>query len=240
MSLSARALLGCGAALSLAAGLVMSPAWSATARADRIKDTELSDALLGQFTPAAGDPRLIARYAKVSAEARRNFSFTPVLADNAKPNRAITVVVRKRDDAAAGSVAKTAALANPVTPAITLTPVAYNLGSSVGFNKFATAQSGKRIDISAIPVVRPLEGMGTRPSRLSSKLTAGRDDPAGATPRALGPQATGSVDLVSSYRLSRNLDVTAGVRYNQDSGNAPLTDDRRDAQAVYVGTQFRF
>ena len=58
---------------------------------DRIRDTQLSETLLGQFTPASGDPRLIARYAKMSAEARSSFSFTPALTDEGRRNRAITV-----------------------------------------------------------------------------------------------------------------------------------------------------
>ena len=41
--------------------------------------------------------------------------------------------------------------------------------------------------------------------------------------------------------MTRNLDVTAGVRYSQDRDRiAPLTDAEQDGQAVYVGTQFRF
>jgi hypothetical protein len=45
--------------------LALPPALAAMSRADRIRETSLSETLLGQFTPASGDPRLIARYAKV-------------------------------------------------------------------------------------------------------------------------------------------------------------------------------
>ncbi len=42
-------------------------------------------------------------------------------------------------------------------------------------------------------------------------------------------------------RSRRNLDVTAGVRYKARDRDRlpPLTDDRRDSQAVYVGTAFQ-
>ena len=41
--------------------------------------------------------------------------------------------------------------------------------------------------------------------------------------------------------LTRNLKVTAGVRYKQDDDRLkPMTDERRDNQAVYIGTQVRF
>ncbi|PKP97016.1 MAG: hypothetical protein CVT74_15390, partial [Alphaproteobacteria bacterium HGW-Alphaproteobacteria-13] len=88
-----------GLAVLATLSLALPPALAAMTRADRIRDTALSDTLLGQFTPASGDPRLIARYAKMSAEARRDFSFTPALPDSTRQNRAITVVIRARDDA---------------------------------------------------------------------------------------------------------------------------------------------
>ena len=50
-----------------------------------------------------------------------------------------------------------------------------------------------------------------------------------------------SVDLSSSYSLTRNLEVTAGVRYRSDRERiARVEDDRRDSQAAYIGTAFRF
>ena len=63
----------------------------------------------------------------------------------------------------------------------------------------------------------------------------------GSSERALDPDRAYSVDVTGSYRLSRNVDLTAGVRLQRENDRlAPLTDDRRDSQAVYVGTQFRF
>jgi hypothetical protein len=49
------------------------------------------------------------------------------------------------------------------------------------------------------------------------------------------------VDLAGSYSLTRNLDLKAGVRYRGPMDRlAPLTDDRQDSQAVYIGTAFKF
>ena len=73
--------------------VALPPALASMTRADRIRDTQLSNSVLGQFTPASGDPRLIARYIKISEEARRGFSFTPALPDDGHKNRAITVVI---------------------------------------------------------------------------------------------------------------------------------------------------
>lgn len=227
-----------GLAVLAALSLALPPALAAMTRADRIRDTALSDTLLGQFTPASGDPRLIARYAKMSAEARRGFSFTPALPDSARSNRAITVVIRARDEAS--SAARTAALATASTKApIAITPVAYDLGASVGFEKFVTPSLPRGVDLNNLPVAKAPE-RAERPSRFATRMISRPSDPVGATDRVTSPGEEQSVDVVSSYRLTKNIDVTAGVRYRADDRVQPLTDTRRDSQAVYVGTAFRF
>lgn len=232
----------CGVALAALSVLSLPPAIAAMSRADRIRDTQLSDALLGQFTPAAGDPRLIARYAKVSQSARQNFSFTPVLSQGGQGSRAITVVVRSRDGAPVGAdTARTLALVagNSQTP-VAITPVAYNLGASVGFDKFVMPSIGRGVDIRNLPEARALDQRPAKPSRFASRVSSVAADPEGASPRAVAPGANPDLALSGSYRVARNIDVTAGVRYSSDDRLRPLTNDQRDNQAVYVGTQFRF
>jgi hypothetical protein len=222
-----------------AISVALPPALAAMTRADRTRDTHLSESLLGQFTPASGDQRLIARYNRMSAEARRSFSFTPAITDRTRENRAITVVIRARDDAS--SAARTAALAatGRTSMPIAITPVAYNLGASVGFQKFVTPALPRGVDLRNLPVAKAPE-QAERKSRFATRVTSHASDPAGATDRITAPGDDQNVDVVSSYRLTRNLDVTAGVRYRTDERVQPLTDSRRDSQAVYVGTAFRF
>lgn len=218
--------------------LALPPALAAMTRTDRIREASLSDMLLGQFTPASGDPRLIARYAKVSADARRNFSFTPAVTDESRKNRAITVVIRAREDAS--SAERTAVLAQGrVKAPVVIAPVAYDLGASVGFEKFVTPTLPRGVDLRNLPQAQAPERV-ERKSRFATKMTARPSDPAGATDRVTAPGDDQTVDLAGSYRLTRNLDVTAGVRYKSDDGTQPLTDARRDSQAVYIGTAFRF
>ena len=84
--------------------------------------------------------------------------------------------------------------------------------------------------------------MAEKPSRFQPRIaleaekgTTGRSR---GTLESLGEQ---TVDLGGAYRITGNLDVTAGVRLSQDRDRiAPLTDSVQDSQAVYVGTQFRF
>lgn len=230
-----------GVAIAALSALALPPALAAMSRADRIRDTQLSNELLGQFTPAAGDPRLIARFAKVSERSRQNFSFTPVLSGEGQSSRAITVVVRSRDGVPLGSdAARTRALIAGTVQPVEIAPVAYNLGKSVGFDKFVLPQVGRGVDIRNLPQVSVPDQRTGKAPRFASRMTSIAADPAGASPRAATPAPGQEVDLSGSYRVTRNLDVTAGVRYTADDRLGPLTNEQRDNQAVYVGTQFRF
>jgi len=217
--------------------VALPPALAAMSRTDRIRDTVLSETLLGQFTPASGDTRLIARYNKMSDEARRSFSFTPALTDDSRKNRAITVVIRARDDAS--SATRTSALAAGRIAPIAIAPVKYNLGASVGFEKFVTPLLPRGTDLRNLPVAKAPE-QDEKKSRFATRMVNRPSDPSGATDRVTAPGEAPALDVVSSYRLTKNLDVTAGVRYRADDRVEPLTDSRRDSQAVYVGTAFRF
>jgi hypothetical protein len=118
--------------------------------------------------------------------------------------------------------------------------VTYNLGASVGFEKFVTPALPSGTDLRNLPVARAPEQADNKKSRFATKMVSRPTDPAGATDRITAPGEEQTVDVVSSYRLTKNLDVTAGVRYKADDRFQPLTDARRDSQAVYVGTAFRF
>jgi hypothetical protein len=57
----------------------------------------------------------------------------------------------------------------------------------------------------------------------------------------LGDEKGYAVDVGGAYNLTRRIAVTGGVRYKieQDRMSA-VKDERRDSQAVYVGTAFKF
>lgn len=237
--LSDRAFVGLGLAAIAAAGLVATPALSAIGNSATSRATALS-ALVGRFTPATGDPVLLQRYARLSDESRRNFRFTPALTRS--ENRAVTLVVRVRPQLLASAVAADDASGIAVQP-IAVTPVSYRLGSAVGYTAFAPGIQRERIDIAALPAARrPVDPVAAnRQSRFGADMRLENRSLPDAPTRALDPDRAYSVDVTGSYRLSRNLDLTAGVRVQRENDRLqPLTDDRRDSQAVYVGTQFRF
>jgi predicted porin len=77
--------------------------------------------------------------------------------------------------------------------------------------------------------------------RLTTRVAVGADRSEGNALPALRKGNNYSLDVGGSYDLSRRFALTGGVRYNVERDRLPaLQDARRDSQAVYVGTAFKF
>lgn len=190
----------------------------------------------GSFTPSSADPRLAALFARGGLESRA-FRFTP---SEARNTRAVTVAVRARSNRGA-LVGDRAEAMTPAT--VGLAPIAYNLGLSVGWRRFAMTGDVAKVDLPGLPEggrERAEVGVSYSLPRLTTRVRAGADRAIGAAPQIAGVDRSYSLDVGGSYALTRNLDVTAGVRYRSDRERIARVDDRRDSQAVYVGTAFRF
>jgi hypothetical protein len=204
----------------------------------------------GSFTPASVDPRL-ARLVSATSGAGTLMRFTPAGASN-RPGRSITVAVRV-DEATAQLVSVRSALAaagdQSSDTSIRIAPTRYNLGVARGYQSFANTPAvvsglAKDLGSAAMPDLAkfaPSPGAKSKPSRFAARIALEEQQNAGRAPRTLESLGDQTVDLAGSYRLTRNIDVTAGLRYSQDRDRlAPLTNGKQDSQAVYVGTQFRF
>lgn len=223
-------------ALSVTA-LMVAPAFGASERVATVKRA-MPSRLSGAFTPAAADPRLAAAIARGGLD-EADFRFTPAEAQQDK--RAVTVAVRARSSRTA--LIDTRPAAALAAPTVGIAPIAYNLGVSVGWKRFAVSGAVNRIDLGPIPGSRESTDVAVsyRAGRASSRLIAVADRPLDNTPKLTQELPSYSVDVSSSYALTRNLDVTAGMRYRSDRERlARLDDEHRDSQSVYVGTAFRF
>lgn len=201
------------------------------------------------FTPATVDPRVAALVGEAGASARM-LRFTPAgLAG--RMNRSVTVAVRVDEDVTRAIQVRSAIAAAQDqmagTPgALRITSMRYNLGISRGYQSFAQpAVLDQKLSSETIPdlaTFRPSPGAKPSESRFAPRIELEQSELAGSAPRTRDAAGTQSVDVGGSYRLTRNLDVTAGVRYEQERDRlAPLADPaKQDSQAVYVGTQFRF
>lgn len=190
------------------------------------------------FTPAAADPKLAAEFANKASAA--DFKFTPA-APKGRPSQ-IRVAIRARgaDGRSTGLVPASADSAIGA-----LTPASYNLGVAVGWRRFAvTGEVGKTRSSSLAFGGRETAVVGVSYSlnrRLTTRVaaTAERSDDNRAP--ALGREKGYAVDAGAAYSLTRNIAVTGGVRYKIEQDRLSATkDERRDSQAVYVGTAFKF
>lgn len=222
------------AAVAAVGALIVSVAPAAAQRSVPVsKPVSFSRGFVG-FTPAAADPRLAAAVSR-STTRSGGFRFTPATS-SAKANRKVTVAVRARvtqpyvgNDRAAsfGSFA----------------PSAYNLGVSVGWRRFAISGDVGQADLGLAQGRRQAADLGLSYTvkRWTTRVQLAAERPVGTAPRLVDTSESVALDLGGSYRLTRNLDVTAGVRYkSQRERLEPLKDNRRDSQAVYLGTAFRF
>ncbi|MBZ9646583.1 MULTISPECIES: hypothetical protein [Sphingomonadaceae] len=235
-------LAGTGAALAVA-GFMLSPAFGAATDLMRLRaeaPVSLGDlGSISSFTPTIKDPRLAAAYAKIAASAgRQGFRFTPT-SGSQSGQRSITVMVRAAGD---DRVA-----VNRAIDAIDIKPVAFSLNGAHNWRKFALPDAVGRKALDPVPVETMVDAKNFslddgKKDRFSTKvLLESRREP-GATVRNPSADKDYSLDLASSYSLTRNLNVTAGVRYNNSVAGrlTPMTDERQDSQAVYLGTIFKF
>lgn len=207
------------------------------------------------FTPADADPRLAEFIAARSGDARM-MRFTPAGAADSPVSRSVTVAVRvdqqTADALAASNSIAPQRVANAGSAGLRVTPTRYNLGLARGYSSFAQAPARtisapalsdnlSRAQIPDLAEFAPRRSTREEQSRFAARIELDGDkasDDVAVSGESLSDQM---LDVAGSYRLTRNLDITAGVRYEQDRDLIPVPDlDQQDSQAVYVGTQFRF
>lgn len=221
-----------------------------TSRFDPLPDSRI-DADGASFVPAQVDPRLSRSIAVRTLSKGRLFRFTPA-ASPTRPDRSLTVAVRVDPSAARSLLAAQSLALRDASGGLTamhIAPTGYSLGAARGYKSFASgglaladSRAGSRADeIPDLASFQPSAGARSDPSRFEPRVALDEREKTGRSPRTFEGQAEQRVDLGGAYRLTRNLNVTAGVRYQSDRDRlVPVTDGRTDSQAVYVGTQFKF
>lgn len=202
------------------------------------------EAEVSSFEAAKVDPRL-SRSITVRALAKgRTFRFTPA-ATPSRFERSVTVAVRLNTNAPIGNRTGLAMRESAASGGgLSIAPTAYSLGTKRGYQGFAqniAAADGRKLELPDLASFTPSPGAKSDPSRFSPRIALADKEKTGRSPRTFEGQDEAQVDVGGSYRLTRNLNVTAGVRYEQERDRlVKLTDGKQDSQAVYVGTQFKF
>lgn len=230
------------AVVALAAASLMLPPAIAAEQSRQAKKrppaVSLSFDPVAAFTPANGDPKLAASLATRGASLT-DFKFTPAAPKN-RPSQ-LRVAVRARAATPGTAVAASGSSASPVSA---LTPTSYNLGVAVGWRQFAISGDVSKVkggDAAFGGRESAVVGVSYSLKRFTARVAAGaaRDDERGVP--ALRENDNYSLDVGGAYNLTRNIALTGGVRYRIDKDRvSPIKDDRRDSQAVYVGTAFKF
>ena len=218
-----------------AAGLVLTPAFAAGEVKKRPPAIAVSFDPIATFTPANADPRLAAAFAGRTGSLS-DFKFTPAAAKG-RPSQ-VRVAIRARADTGTNVADASALAVNELTPA------SYNLGVAVGWRRFAISGDVARIkDANSALGGRETAAVGLSYSlkRFTARVAAGADRGDGRALTPLRKSDNYSLDVGGAYSLTNRIALTGGVRYRIDRERlAALKDERRDSQAVYVGTAFKF
>ena len=220
-----------------AAALLAVPAIAVAASKTRPPAISFSFERITGFTPAAADPRLAAALAGRGLGSD-GFKFTPAAAKG-RPSQ-IRVAVRARG-LAPNAIRPLDPAAAPMIGA--LTPASFNLGAAVGWKRFALAGDvAKAVSVDPAFGTRKsaLVGVSYNLKKFTGRVAVGAERSEGRL-TGLGQPDNVSVDVGAAYSLSRRIALTGGVRYRVEQDRlAALADQRRDSQAVYVGTAFKF
>ena len=222
-----------------AGGLMLSPAFAATTGAKkRPAAVSLSFDPISSFTPANADPKLAAALAGKGL-ALTDFKFTPAPAKG-RPSQ-VRVAIRARTSAPAPTQ-----IAQAGAPAAlnALTPTGYNLGVAIGWKRFAIAGDVAKLKDADSAIggrESAIVGVSYSLKRFTGRVAVGAERSDGHPLPALRKGDNVSFDLGGSYDISHRIALTGGVRYNIERDRlSALQDDRRDSQAIYVGTAFKF
>lgn len=227
------------AAALAAAGLALTPAFATSTGKKRPAAVSLSFDTLSSFTPANADPKLAAALAGKSLSLT-DFKFTPAPAKG-RPSQVRVAIRSRMNTPAQPAVAQASA---PAVAVNALTPTSYNLGVAVGWKRFAVSGDVSKVK-QADPALGGREsavlGVSYSLNKFTGRVAVGAERSDGKPLPALRQADTYSVDVGGSYSLSRRVALTGGVRYNLERDRlSALQDNRRDSQAVYVGTAFKF
>jgi len=223
-------------AVGAAALLVLPALAAAKPNSKRPPAISLSFDRVGSFTPANADPKLAAAFAN-RGNSLTDFKFTPA-APKGRPSQ-VRVAIRARAETGARSVDAGSAAVGALTPA------SYNLGVSVGWRRFALTGDVARLRPASLALGgRETAVVGINYSlnrRVTGRVAAVAERSDGTQAPAISGEKAYALDVGGAVALTRNIALTGGVRYKVDrERQTALKDDRRDSQAVYVGTAFKF
>jgi hypothetical protein len=195
-----------------------------------------------RFTPAGVDSRL-AKSMRDNAMRQTSFPFTPAGLDNRSSNT-LTVAVRADASNAVSVRNAIAQMEAGNGNTLRLNNSNYRLTAARGWQAFElprTAVEQPRLDdIVGKGNFRLDDGTKKKPSRFNTELSVGAPKAVAPNPRGNAAAGDYDVNVGGSVRITKGVDLTAGVRYSRDNDRVDLATTKADSEAVYVGTKIRF
>lgn len=211
---------------------------------------------IGSFTPASVDSRLLGNIKLDKLSGKNKFRFTPAASsDDSANKRALTIAVRVRPEVAQAITVKKSMDSDSKgrRSLDSLMSASVNLGTAKGFQKFAldttkTTIADQKLGKGLVPLpdMAILDDKSDKQekSRFRPHVDLGLNEGNGRDPKVRDSrtdQGSYAVDVGGSYKITNNLDVTAGIRIQSERDRLDrLTNEQYDSQAVYIGTEFRF
>lgn len=225
-----------------AASLVLPASIVIAAPAKTSRSPAVSFSFEQSFTPAQADPRLAAALASRPSFAG-DFRFTPAASKRRPSQVRVAIRAQAANPRQAALRARELAVA-PVATGLDLTPTSYNLGVAVGWKRFAVAgdvAKAKSDNLALGGREGAVVGVSYNLKRFTGRVAASADRSTGRPAPAIGDTSSYALDVGGAYNISNRLAVTGGVRYKIERDKlATLNDQRRDSQAIYIGTAFKF
>jgi hypothetical protein len=219
------------------------------------------DNWLNTYTAAGVDRKLAAKFKLLKSDRNsvavksRAFPFTPA-GINRGAARTMTIATRTDSPLSSNALSSNAiSTRNAVrtfdpgaVSIVQLNQTDFSLKAARGWQGFKlppTARPALKAPVADIAVAagnfRLDDKVPAKKSRFKTDLKLDQAKEAAPSPRGSAAAGEYRFGLESSFSLSRGIDLTAGVRVNSERDRvAPTVDERKDNEAVYVGTKIRF
>ncbi|NBC37663.1 hypothetical protein GTZ99_13995 [Novosphingobium sp. FSY-8] len=205
-----------------------------------VSPAAMTSRLAHSLSPASGTPgRGLFPFTPAGLATRIDRSVTVAIRVNEAAAR--TIIVRGIPPQASNAKAAASHLAPTINVSLARGLGGFSLPTPPGTSTYRLPPDPRRIDGPDLSAFAANDHGGPAESRLSPRLLVDERERPGRAPRTLEGVGEQTVDLGGSYRVTRNFDVTAGLRYQQDRDRLkPTYDGKANDQSVFVGTQFRF
>lgn len=194
------------------------------------------------FTPAGVDSRL-AEQMRSNAMRQTSFPFTPAGLDSRSSNT-LTVAVRADASDAISMRNALAKIEAGAGTTVRLNNSNYQLTAARGWQAFqlppAAAPQPRLDSIVGKGSFRLDDGASKKPSRFNTDVSVAPAKAAAPSPRGNAAAGDYDVNLGGRLRVTKGVDLTAGVRYSRENDRVDLASTKADSEAVYVGTKIRF